>query len=319
MKTWFITALIGISISLKGQQAGRASLAIPPSEAISRKAVELTFESRQSTLRYAPDVVYATRGDLNLHLQIVSGRAETPMPCLVYIQGSAWMKQNVYGNLPQLILFAQRGFAVAVVEYRPSDVAPFPAQVQDARSAVRFLRKNAERYNLDPDNIFLWGDSSGGHTAVFAGITSGMPVFDAGDYPEFSDEVNAIVDYYGPTDVSKMNDFPSSMDHVQPDSPEGKLLGGVNVLENLEMARRASPMTYIRADRAIPPLFIAHGDVDALVPFNQSDLLALKLEKEGKDFEFYLLKGADHGTAEFWSDPMFARVEAFLRRNMRTQ
>lgn len=300
-----------------GQLPQKNTPAIPESFPASGKAIELLLARNQPPLTYINDLKYINRDSIDLHLQIIFQRSEKPQPCIVYIQGSAWMKQDVYSNLPQLISFARRGYVIVSVEYRPSDVAPFPAQIIDARTAIRFVRKNAARFNIDPDNINIWGDSSGGHTAVFCGITSGLSEFSTDDYSEYSDTVNSIIDYYGPTDVSKMSQFPSAMDHVKPTSPEGKFLGGVDVLQNVEKAEKASPMTYISKGRSIPPILIAHGSVDALVPFNQSDILAIKLEETGKTFEFYNLKGADHGSPEFWTKEMFDIVDAFIRRHLK--
>jgi len=312
------TSLIMMTfISVCGQLPQKNTPAVPESFPASGKALELILDKNQPQLTYINDVKYINRDSIDLHLQIISQRSEKPLPCIVYIQGSAWMKQNVYSNLPQLINFARRGYIIVSVEYRPSDVAPFPAQVQDARTAIRFVRKNAARYNIDPDNINIWGDSSGGHTAVLCGITSGLPEFSTDDYIEYSDAVNSIIDFYGPTDVSKMSQFPSVMDHIKPTSPEGKFLGGVDVLQNVDKAEKASPMTYISKGRRIPPILIAHGSVDVLVPFNQSDILAIKLEETGKTFEFYNLKGADHGSPEFWTKEMFDIVDAFVRRHIK--
>ena len=314
-KRAFIVAMFTILFSTVYGQSYQENVTIPEAIPTSKKVMNLTLDKKQSQMNYANDVVYVTRNNMDLHLQIIFQRSEKPLPCIVYVQGSAWMKQNVYANMPQLTKFAQRGYSIAIVEYRPSDVAPFPAQVQDARTAIRFMRKNARQYNIDSNNIFIWGDSSGGHTAVFCGITSGKSEFDTDNYKEFSDSVNAIVDFYGPTDVSKMSHFQSMMDHVQPTSPEGKLLGGVNVLQNIEKAQKASPMTYISKKQAIPPVLIAHGSIDALVPFNQSDILAKKLEENDKIFEFYNLKGANHGSVEFWTKEMFDIVEAFIKKH----
>ncbi len=168
------------------------------------------------------------------------------MPCIVYVQGSAWMKQNVYANLPQLMEFAKRGYVIAIVEYRPSSVAPFPAQVQDAKTAIRFMRKNANTYGVDEDNVFIWGDSSGGHTALMVGLTTNNSELDTDDLNGYATKVNAVVDFYGPTDITKMNDEPSILDHVSPKSPEGQLLGGKNVLQNKAEAAVTNPVNYVK-------------------------------------------------------------------------
>mgnify|MGYP003827076491 FL=1 len=268
-------------------------------------------------LVYRENIVYVQRDGMDLHLQLiipafVDDRKEK-FPCIAYVQGSAWKKQNVYWSLPQLVKFAQRGYVVASIEYRSSGVAPFPAQVQDVKTALRFLRKNAREYGIDPWNFYLWGDSSGGHTALMAGITYGMPELDTDDYGEASLKINAVIDYYGPADIAKMNDALSTMDHTAPDSPEGLLIGGRNVLENREEAQKASPIPYITDDRAAPPVLILHGDKDRIVPFEQSLLLFDALKAHRKKAMFYKLRGADHGGPQFWTDQVLDIVERFIK------
>src|SRR5262245_57189215 len=187
----------------------------------------LTLEADRSELssKLHANVPYATKSGVPLHLHIIEpkqseGEARR-FPLVVYVQGSAWFKQDIGYEVPQLSRFARKGYVVAVVEYRPSTVAPFPAQVKDTKTAIRFLIKNASAYSIDPERIVLWGDSSGGHTAVMAGVTL--------DDSDLSDEspsdgpirLKAIVDFYGPVDVSKMNLEPSTQDHRNAHSPEG--------------------------------------------------------------------------------------------------
>ena len=124
---------------------------------------------------YHPDVPYATAGTTTLHLQILVPQTRnqtdaTTYPCMVHVQGSAWMKQDRTALVPTLSRIAERGFVVAIVEYRHSGIASFPAQIQDARNAVRFMRANAAQYHVDADNLFLSGCSSGGQVALLAAV-----------------------------------------------------------------------------------------------------------------------------------------------------
>ncbi len=281
----------------------------------------LSCDRTMLTVQYYNDVEYAVKNGLPLHLQLLLPfRVTDPkeiFPLAVYVQGSAWMRQQCHGNLPALAAFAARGFAVAVVEYRHSSAAPFPAQVQDAKTAIRFLRRHAEEYRIDPERIALWGDSSGGHTALIAGFTGDERL--PGDteesyalYEENSAGVKAIVDYYGPTDLSEMNNYPSTMDHQSPLSPEGMVLGKVPVLEHPDRVKAANPVTYLKA--GIPPLLILHGNKDRLVPFSQSVLLYEAMRRMDLPAEFYRLDLADHGGPEFWAPAALDLVETFLRR-----
>ena len=267
---------------------------------------------------YRPDIVYDEEHGLTLQLLIPFYADGHPalFPCIVFIQGSAWGKQNVYVNVASLSKLANRGYTVAIVEYRPSSEAPFPAQIIDAKAAIRFLRKNASSFSIDPDRIIVSGDSSGGHTALMVTVTAGHPYFSSSLYDEWSDRVGACIDFYGPTAIWEMNDAPSSMDHCGPDSPEGMLLGGVPVLKNLDKARETDPVAYLSADRPLPPIFILHGDKDPLVPFRQSVRLYEALRANQKECFFLKLLGAEHGGPSFWTDEILDRIDRFLNMFM---
>ena len=195
------------------------------------------------------NVLYATKSGVPLHLHIIQPKQaegeERLFPLVVYVQGSAWFKQDIGYEIPQLSRFANKGYVVAVVEYRPSTVAPFPAQIKDTKTAIRFLMKNASTYSIDPEKIVLWGDSSGGHTAAMTGVTLNGP--DLSDESPIDEPIRlkAIVDFYGPIDVSKMNLEPSTQDHRNAESPEGMLIGGLNVLENPDKVKPTVPITYL--------------------------------------------------------------------------
>lgn len=272
------------------------------------------------------DVEYAHKSGRPLRLQIIQPPMEMPanpfeidtsirFPLVVFVQGSAWQEQFLGQSLLSLADFATRGYVVAIVEYRPSPVAVFPAQVKDAKSAIRFLRSHADAYHIDPDRVVLWGDSSGARTTLLTYLTE--------DEPEYSDEpvteplgVACYVDFYGPTDISRMNEEPSIQNHVEPDSPEGQLIGRRNVLEHPDVVAPTIAMNHVSADRPLKPLLMIHGNKDRLVPFAQSVLLYEALVAAGQSVEFYQLKGADHGGPPFWQNPVLDIVEEFIQRQL---
>ena len=268
---------------------------------------------------YEKDIIYITRNHIDLSIQLLipvrADGIEEIYPCIALIQGSGWKKQNTYFNLPQMASFAKRGYVIASIEYRPSDVAPLPAQVQDVKTAIRFLRMNAESYKIDQDNISVWGDSSGGHCALLVGMTEGIEDLDTKDYNDYSASVNAIVDFYGPTDLFMMGHSLSAMDHVGADSPEGIALGGKNVAENKDLSDTFAPIYYVTKDSAIPPIFIVHGNKDRTVPFEQSTVFAQKLKDYNKDYVFYRLNKADHGGPQFWAEELLALIDEFLKQH----
>lgn len=265
---------------------------------------------------FRPGIVYAERSGEVQHLHVLIPKDfKAPgkqYPLVVFIQGSAWHRQEVFQHLPHLIRVCQQGIAVAMVEYRPSEVAPFPAQAQDAKTAIRFMRKNAAQFHIDPERIGVWGDSSGAHTAVMAGFTADAEP-DTDLYAEVSSKVRCIVDWYGPMDISRMNDVPSMQDHIAPDSPEGYLIGQKNVLENPDAVAPTIPMNYLHSDIETPPVLIMHGSRDQLVSFEQGCLLYHRLKELGKTVRMYKLEGAYHAFGGFNSMEAVQIVIDFLK------
>lgn len=289
----------------------------PKSEAVSEGMIPLSPKCDKVTCEYLPDVVYQTRGETELHLQLLIPCEEfcppEGVPLIVLIPGSAFHKQEVKRWLFQGMLLAVRGFAVAMTEYRGSEEAPFPAQMLDAKAAIRFLKRHAREYRANPEKIVVMGDSSGGHTALMAGLTCGISALEE-EEPLCGGSVRGVIDSYGPTDISKMNDELSVQDHVSPDSPEGYLIGRKNVLEHPELAGPTVVMNYLGDGRPLPPVLIFHGSNDPLVAFSQSCMLHDKLREVGADVTFYQILGAHHGGREFWSEDVLSIVEQFIRR-----
>ncbi|QGF24565.1 alpha/beta hydrolase [Raineyella fluvialis] len=270
-------------------------------------------------------VPYAQKSGRTLHLQVIlpprplaiPDTADDVYPALLWIQGSAFHEQDLGHKLPALADFARRGYVVAIVEYRPSEVAPFPAQAKDAKTAVRWLREHAARFHVDPDRIVLGGDSSGGHTALMTYVTQ--------DDQDYSDEpvadelgICCFIAFYPVTDITTMHDQPSALDHVSADSPEGYLIGRHNVLERPDLVAPTVIANHVApaAERPLQPLLMMHGSRDRLVPFAQSVELYERLVAAGQDVTLYQLKGADHGGPPFWQPPVTEIMDAFIRRHL---
>ena len=190
----------------------------PESSTVTRGMNVIEFEDDIASVVCKRYVNYVERDGKQLKLQFLmpyyTVEHMEKLPCVVFVQGSGWIKQKLYLNIGNLSKLADKGYIIAIVQYRSAEDAPFPAQVQDIKTAIRFLRKNASEYKIDPNNIFLWGDSSGAHVSLITGITSGVTELDTDDYSDYSDKVNGIVDFYGPTDITKMNDAPTDRKSV---------------------------------------------------------------------------------------------------------
>ena len=235
-------------------------------------------------------------------------------PAILYVQGSAWMKQDNYKRLGVMARLAQRGYVTAILQYRESSIASYPAPVEDAKTGVRFLRMHAEEYHIDPENIVIMGDSSGGHTALAAGITAEEDCMDTEIYSGVSCSVKAIVDLYGVTDICQKTDFPTTPNQGEPDSPEGMLIGGNNVYEHPELSGPVIISNYVKAEKEIPPILMMHGTADDTVSCDQSIRLYKKFLEEGKNVTFYLVENAGHGDIAFWTEKNMDIIDGFIRK-----
>ena len=229
-----------------------------------------------------------------------------PHPTVVWLTGGAWQKVSKNAHVPEMVYLAEAGYTVATVEYRSSEDDVFPAQIEDVKAAIRFLRKNAASYQVDPLHIAVMGESAGGHLAAMAGATSGLGLFDVGENLDVSSDVQCAVDWYGPADFEA---FKVGVPEMFSFSPEALLIGGP-VRDNPEKARAASPVAYV--GEKTPPFLILHGTEDQLVPFSQSETLYEKLTAAGAEAELVALEGANHGDPMFITDEVRAVVLDFL-------
>ena len=241
--------------------------------------------------------------------------ASQTYPCVVYVQGSAWMQQYVYGNLACVARLAARGYVVAIVQYRDSSIATFPAPIQDARNAIRFMRTHAADYAVDPARMVVMGDSSGGHTAVYAGILHDDDT-EANLFPGTSAEVSCIVNYYGSTDLTFDDSNPITPNHNLPDSPEGMEMGGINLREDKAARELLSVKCNIDESTTIAPVLNMHGTKDRTVNTKCSVYLHQRLVETGHESQLYLLRGADHGGPEFWTPQVLDIVDDFIQAHI---
>ena len=248
------------------------------------------------------DLPYVERGDpaqvLDLYLPQPPGDKKWPL--IIWIHGGAWKAgDKLNGSANQM---ATHGYAVACVEYRFSQNAVFPAQIQDCQAAVRWLRANAKTYQLDPDHFGAWGSSAGAHLAALLGTAGGTNAFPAiGGNDDQSDRVQAVCDYFGPSDFTAVIDQ-AAKEQVKnvfhfngPGDPYSALIGGP--LGDNEASRAVSPVHYISPDD--PPFIIFHGTADPLVPLAQSVELDAALRRAGITSVFTRVPGAGHGGPEF--------------------
>lgn len=246
------------------------------------------------------DLTYGKPGNrpLLLDLYVPKAPASRPRPLVVWIHGGAW--QNGDKAQHPAASFLAHGFAVASIQYRFSQEAIWPAQLEDCRAALSWLRAQSSKYNVDANRIGLWGASAGGHLAAMLAMQPG-------------EKVQAVADWFGPTWFTRLQQYPSHMDHEGPTAPGNRLVGAI-LQQNPELVKATSPLPLVRP--GLPPFLIQHGDADELVPLEQSELLADALTKAGNRVTFEVIHRGGHGGKLFLNQANFDRVRQFFTQTL---
>lgn len=259
--------------------------------------------------RHVDGLVYAVVDGEPFALDLHLPAGDAPAPLVVYLHGGAWSAGNRTGYPAFLV---EQGFAVASVDFRSTDVAPFPANVHDIKAAIRYLRARADQLGIRGDRIVVSGASSGAHLAALVGVTGGVAQLEGtvGDHLQVSSAVQAIVSWFGASDLTTIlaQSTPFGLGVREP--ALRRLLGGTPD-ERPELARLASPVFHV--DATDPPLLLLHGDQDRQMPINQLHELLAAYERAGARVDSLVLDGVGHDTAPFYSGVAAARVVGFLR------
>jgi acetyl esterase/lipase len=249
-----------------------------------------------------PDLTFATPDGRELKLDLSVPVMKRKPPIVVYVHGGSWIGGSRKGN--PFLWLTESGFAVASVDYRFSTEALFPAQLNDCRSAIEWLRKEATKYGYDASRIVVIGTSAGGHLAVLLGTTDGGA----------SSRVQGVIDFFGPTDfILRSKDQPEMTD--PPGSRVHRLLG-LAPKNNLELAKAASGAWQV--SRGDAPMLIFHGAADTTVLPNQSARLYEAAMKAGVESTLHVLPGAKHDVKPFLQKEEFrSEIVQFLNRTLR--
>jgi acetyl esterase/lipase len=250
----------------------------------------------------------------NQHLQLNMARPKTgdgPFPCVLCIHGGGFRAGSREGYNGQIVRLAEHGYVAVTISYRLAPKYPFPAAVHDTKAAVRWIRANAKKYHIDPNNIGVTGGSAGGTLVQMLGVTSDVKEFEGnGGNPEQSSKVKCVVNYYGANDFTKS--YGKSVDAAQ---VLPLYLGG-----NLETARaahiRSSPLYWVTPNAA--PTLCVHGTKDPYVHVEQAEMLVEKMKATGIEVELLKLEGAGHGfkgkDAETAEKAMIAFFDKHLKK-----
>lgn len=278
----------------------------------------ISIQAKEVTSCLIPDITYSqvfnyhgkVPRSLKLHLVRPDcwGTLGEKLPTVIWIVGGAWRWTAPLRFAPELSYLAQSGFNVALIDYRVSSEAAFPAAVQDVKTAVRFLRAHAEKYGVDENRIAVMGDSAGGYLSAMLGTSRGIEAFESEEWAGYDSSVKAAIDFFGPTDLERM---PKKTGNGGVTTPTAKFVGEENI-QNEQVWKMANPINYISEDT--PPFLIFHGMADEVVPYTQSELLYEALQKKKVPSDFYLLEGAGHAGFEFWQPEIKNIVLDFLTR-----
>ena len=237
------------------------------------------------------NLAYVEKGHARQILDIAVPPSEKPVPLIVWIHGGGWLGGSKE-NPPTAAEFLKQGYAVASINYRFSNQAIYPAQIHDCKAAIRWLRANAMKYNIDPDRIGVWGASAGGHLVALLGTTGEVKEVEGElGNPKMSSRVQAVIDVFGPADFLKYAEHMGKDDVFGVNSLLSKLIGGP-VLDKKELAKLASPVAFVTKDDS--PFLILQGDNDKLVPHQQSEEFHEALKKAGVTSELVIVPGAGH-------------------------
>lgn len=257
-------------------------------------------------LRQMTNIEFSKAGNDQLLLDVYAPQAQQgKLPLVIWIHGGGWISGS-RAWCPRFLV--QRGYILATIDYRLAPGAAWPAQIQDCKAAVRFLRANADKFGIDPDKIGVWGASAGGHLAAMLGTTGGIKILEGdGGNGGISSGVQAVCDFAGPTDLEKLLKDKARTPAV---AFAEKLLGSMTG----EAGKTASPTNYVNKDD--PPFLIMHGQNDAIVPLSQAQLLADLLRKAGVDVVFKIVPHGAHDFAGLAIDAAAAEFfDAHLKKS----
>lgn len=256
-------------------------------------AAPLSAQEKKFQVQMEKDLIYGKGGQTELKLDLAMPKdGAGPFPAVVCVHGGGWRGGSRTDLTKTIEMLAGRGFVAVAVTYRLVPTAAFPAQIEDCKASVRWLRANAKKYKIDPDRIGAIGMSAGGHLVSLLGTTVKEDGLEgSGGNAEFSSGVQAVISFFGPSDLSERTwnpDLEKAL--IEP------LVGGP-FADRPELFKKASPVTYVR--KGAPPFLLFHGTADKVVPVSQSRILAEKLKAAGASVKLVEIEGADHG----WAGP----------------
>lgn len=276
------------------------------------KKISVTYD--ETEWLYAPDELYSNVDGLQRKLQIFlpyrrEWEEDIRYPVVLYIPGAAWHRQEMYNDIPKVSKLAECGMVVAMVQHRESDIAVFPAPIEDLHRAANYLIENADRFHIDPLQLFVAGHSAGAHIALMTAFSkaSGLWVPEMVGMKDY--EISGVIAQAAPSDLllCQKEELPPWMKK----RPSAELLGVECIDENSEIAKQASCATYVKDEIALPPVLLLHGEKDGVVSVEHSRNLYKLLKDKKKNVVYYELEDVDHSGNAFWSNEVLKIMRDF--------
>ncbi len=276
-----------------------------------KKRIKVITGNNEVQWLYSPDWEYIDYGNCKRYLQIIfpykrEMSADEKYPLILFIPGSAWHKQEMYNDIPQYATLAKLGYVVAVMQYRESDIASFPAQIEDVCNALKFIPSIAENFHIDTERIFLMGNSSGGHIAMMTVL------FREHGLCEKTNKICGVILESASTDILICSK--ASLPPWMPVRPSAVLLGVDKIEGNEEVAKKASCGMYISKTIALPPILLLYSELDPVVSVENSRVLYDNLVSTGHEAYYYELEGNDaHGGATYYDREILNIIQKFCK------
>lgn len=321
--------LLGSILTLGSASAAMtAEAATSPAKAESKV---LNVTPTKTEVSYIPDIVYSqvpSRGFQNISLQmdILQPKTEAKKPAILFVTGGGFINANRANGLQLREKLADAGYVVASINYRVAPTATFPQPLEDVKSAIRYLKANADKFGIDARRVGIVGGSAGGYLSAMTGTTSGTNTFDKGDNLNFDSTVRCAVDLYGISDPTKIGaDFPADVQkkHQSAGATEALWVNGSpvfggkdgGILADKEAAEKANPIHYISKSSA--PMLLMHGTADTVVSPSQTELLYQALQQKGIESERYVIPHAQHGGVYWVQDNVIDVITAFFNKHLK--
>ncbi|WP_028041853.1 alpha/beta hydrolase [Candidatus Stoquefichus massiliensis] len=282
-----------------------------------RKQIDVTKYQGNFDVQYSP--VSST-----CKMDIFLPEGNGPFPVIVSIHGGAFKKCDKRDEemILDMLHGLDKGYAVIGVNYRLSGEAQFPEPVKDIKQAIRFIKDHADEYHLNKDKIVVWGGSAGGYFSLMAGLIDCYDMFDD-EYSSTTDtKIQGLIAWFPPVNFANMDDqlkesglLKDYPDHDDEQSPESLFIGGP-ITQNSDCVQKANPETYLHIN--VCPMFIQHGRIDRIVPYQQSEDFVKKAKECGiQNIQYEIIENADHGDLLFSTPENIAKVYQFIEKCLR--